>query len=202
MNSVKTFNVNKSTVLCMSLIILGGVVLIASEEVSAQTVQRLFSTPAQRAQLDRIRSRRDEPVVENSGIQLPIIDIPFFEEEEVIDIVYAHGGTVQSANGTLTVWLNGKPLAAEDLPANIELLSPFNQGQLRIRNEATGDTFDLKPGQVLNLTRGELLESYQVPPEPPEVPMGTAASTAAVSATSAEIDLATVERMIEQAPID
>ena len=46
----------------------------------------------------------------------------------------------------------------------MELLAPYSQGRLRIRNLQTGESFDVLPGQVLNLTTGQLLESYQVSP--------------------------------------
>ena len=43
----------------------------------------------------------------------------------------------------------------------MELLFPDARGRLRIHKDRTGESFDVMPGQVLNFTSGQLLESYQ-----------------------------------------
>lgn len=129
---------------------------------SAQSLQRIFSTPAVRAELDRIRFQIASGVVieEPEEEEEALIDIPFFSDEEE-DLIYALGGSMRKADGSYTVWLNNVAYDQGSLPNNMQLLSPFSQGIVRIRDTDTGANFDVKPGQVLNLTMGQLYESYQ-----------------------------------------
>ncbi|MCG8412728.1 MAG: hypothetical protein MI746_00780 [Pseudomonadales bacterium] len=129
----------------------------------AQTVVRLFSTPAERAELERQRLALYRPDLVQVAPQQaePLIELPALAEPELPDVIYRMGGTMLRSDGLYTIWLNGEPINQEDLPDNMELMQPFAQGRLRIRNPATGTNYELKPGQVLNLTRGELFESYE-----------------------------------------
>ncbi|NKB32938.1 MAG: hypothetical protein GKR91_07550 [Pseudomonadales bacterium] len=141
-------------------------------EVSAQSILRLFSTPAERAELElqRLRLNRPDLVEEVSELPLQFIELPtLFEEEEIVEIVYRLGGTMFRNDGRYTVWLNNEAIYQEDLPGNMELLEPYTQGQLRITNEESGVFYDVKPGQVLNFTTGVLLESYEYVPPPPAI---------------------------------
>lgn len=99
-------------------------------------------------------------VIEAPVEEEPLIDISIFTGEEE-DIVYALGGSMRKADGSYTVWINDFAYDQGNLPGNMELLSPYNQGQLRIRDSRSGANYDVKPGQVLNLTTGQLYESYQ-----------------------------------------
>ena len=118
--------------------------------------------------------------------QQSIVELPdFFETEEVEDVIYRHGGTMLRSDGLYTVWLNGESINQQDLPSNIELLRPFSQGTLRVSDAETGAEFEVKPGQVLNLSRGELFESYQFE-EPASVSDEAADS---VTESTAEADI-------------
>lgn len=130
-------------------------------QLSAQSLQRIFSTPAMRAELDRLRFQEASGVVIEAPVEEePLINIPIFSGEEE-DIVYALGGSMRKADGSYTVWLNDVAYDQGNLPGNMALLSPYSQGQLRIRDSRSGANYDVKPGQVLNLTTGQLYESYQ-----------------------------------------
>lgn len=150
--------------LCVWLVI--GVIF----DSSAQSIIRLFSTPAERAELERQRLRASRPdlIEEVPDLPLQIIELPIsLEDEEVVEIVYHLGGTMTLQDGRHTVWINDVAIYEDDLPDNIELLEPYSQGRLRISNEESGQSYTVKPGQVLNLTTGELVESYEyVPPAP------------------------------------
>ena len=149
------------------VIVLGLPTILLPGDVIAQSVQRLFSSPTLREQLDRIRQRGD---LTGSDQEILSFDVPVFEDifkEEAPppDIIYALAGTVKQRDGQYTVWINGQPIHQNDLPDNMELLSPFDQGKLIISNPLTGEVFQVKPGQVLNLSTSTLLESYQVKPQ-------------------------------------
>lgn len=154
--------------LCFCILAAAGLVLLP-EQASAQSLVRLFSTPAERAELERRRLRASRPDLLPDLPQAPVqvIELPITLDEEPEEIVYSLGGTVLRGDGSYTVWINNVALQRDSLPDNIELLSPFSQGQVRIRNPTTGASYDVKPGQVLNLTTGQLLESYQVLPPTP-----------------------------------
>lgn len=129
-------------------------------QLSAQSLQRIFSTPELRAELDRLRFQIESGVVLEEPVAEPFIDIPVFIDDEE-EVVYALGGSMRKADGSYTVWVNDVAYDQSNLPGNMELLSPFSQGQLRIRDSRSAANYDVKPGQVLNLTTGQLYESYQ-----------------------------------------
>ena len=130
-------------------------------QLSAQSLQRIFSTPAMRAELDRLRFQVASGVVIEEPVEESIIDIPVFTDDDEEELIYALGGSMRKADGSYTVWVNDVAYDQNNLPGNMELLSPFSQGQLRIRDTGSAVNYDVKPGQVLNLTTGQLYESYQ-----------------------------------------
>lgn len=141
------------------LAVMAGTVVPA--QLSAQSLQRIFSTPATRAELDRRRLRLESGVAIEEAVEEPLIEIPLFADDEEVEVIYALGGSMRKADGSYTVWINDVAYDQNNLPGNMELLTPFSQGRLRIRNPDSGANFDVKPGQVLNLTTGQLYESYQ-----------------------------------------
>ena len=130
---------------------------------SAQSVIKLFSTPAERAELERRRLllARPESVPVEIVRPVEIVELPTLVEEQA-DVIITLGGSMLRGDGTYTIWINGNPVNQEDLPDYMELLTPFSQGRLRISNQESGRSYEVKPGQVLNLTTGELMESYEV----------------------------------------
>lgn len=129
----------------------------------AQSVVKLFSTPAERAELERRRLMlvRPESVQVQVAQPVELVELPTVAEEQV-DVIISLGGSMLRADGTYTIWVNGNPVNQEDLPDYMELLTPFSQGRMRIRNELNGSDYEVKPGQVLNLTSGQLLEAYEI----------------------------------------
>ncbi len=135
--------------------------MLISTGVQAQSIFRLFSTPAERAELERERQRLFRPG-QAEAIAEPLIEIPQIIELEPPpeDVIYHLGGTMLRNDGVYTVWLNDEPVNQEDLPNNIQLLQPFAQGRLLITNPDNGLRYELKPGQIINLTSGAIFESY------------------------------------------
>jgi hypothetical protein len=147
-------------------------VILALQPISAesQSVFRLFTTPAERAELERRRQELFRPgqvSILPEPAEDPLFNLPVVEEDEPEDIIYRLGGTMLRSDGSYTVWINGLPINQENLPENFELLEPFTQGRLRIISPDNGRSFEVKPGQVLNLTTGELFESYDFVEPPP-----------------------------------
>ena len=143
-----------------ALALLIAIGLFVPAQLSAQSLQRIFSTPAVRAELDRLRLQIESGVVLEDPVEEPGIEIPVFTED-VQEIVYELGGSMRKSDGSYTVWINDVAYDQGSLPSNMELLSPFSQGRLRIHDVNSDANFYVKPGQVLNLTTGQLYESYQ-----------------------------------------
>ncbi len=132
-------------------------------ELPAQELGRLFLSPAERAALNGLRS-----FDEISATSVPVAE---FEESEELsgteeepskrpDEVYSIEGLLQQGNGTFLVWINGEIVASEDLPGFMEIVRLEDGFWLQVADPSSGRTYLLKPGQILNLTQGELLESY------------------------------------------
>lgn len=147
----------------LSLVLLLTTGLLIPQQVKAQSIFRLFSTPVERAQLERERQRLLRPGPIETAPVAPVVEMPapVQSAQDREEVIYRLGGTVVRSNGLYTVWLNGTPVNQEDLPDHITLLSPYAQGRLQITNTENGSRYELKPGQVLNLTMGTLFESYE-----------------------------------------
>lgn len=200
---------NRILLFALSAILIGGAVSL-SKSTTAQSMQRLFTTQQQRAELDRLRTAANRPELleEKNEALIVLAEVPVLEEQESADEVYALQGIVLRSDSRYTVWLNNVAVDQQDLPENMELLAPYSQGRLRIRNLQTGESFDVLPGQVLNLTTGQLLESYQVSPpteSDDQAESGTiaTASPAAASENTPGVDeLVGGEQLLEQPQSD
>ncbi|MEX0964844.1 MAG: hypothetical protein WDZ52_12465 [Pseudohongiellaceae bacterium] len=152
------------TMLRASCVTIGTILILSAvvpPPLHGQSLSRLFLTPAERADLDRRRFQAASGIATEEPVDdEPFIEIPLFTEDEE-DVVYAIGGTMRKTDGSYTVWINNIAYDQTSLPRNMELLSPFSRGQLRIRDTRSNASFDVKPGQVLNLSTGQLFESYQ-----------------------------------------
>lgn len=160
-----------------------------AETASAQTLQRLFTTPQQRVILDRARmqeiQRRNTQAL---NPQQPIVDVltdaQIQETSEPTAVtLYTLGGTVARSDGSFNVWINQTAYNASNLPQNMQLLQPYSQGQLRIRNPETGIGYTIKSGQTLNLLTGQIYEAYQISTarsQPQAVPNPTTVDAGAV----------------------
>jgi hypothetical protein len=144
--------------------------IMAASSVEAQTLGRLFTTPAQRAQLDRLRLQGQEPSAEYSvgiedleAVEIPVEEVTPNPVPAVPDQIYQLGGTLLRSDGSVQVWINGRAYDQDSLPDNVQLLQPYAQGQIRITNSTNNNSYLVRPGQTSNLTTGEDFEAYQRP---------------------------------------
>ena len=148
-----------AAVLCLSLTLI--IAVLAPSQLHGQSIQRLFTSPTTRAELDRLRFQiASGAIVTEEIVEETSVELPDFSDEEV-EVIYAVGGSMRKADGSYTVWINNVAYDQTSLSANMELLSPFSQGQILVSDPQTGTSFTVKPGQVLNLSAGRLYESYQ-----------------------------------------
>ncbi len=134
---------------------------ILAAEAAAQNVQRLFTSPEQRAEMDRRRTLNLFGVQPEEELHPDLEALnqgPVIPDQAEVDVVYRFQGIVRRQDNSLTLWLNGENLSEADLPENMEIF--LSENLLRIREPLTGQLFDIRPGQVLNLTQGKIRESF------------------------------------------
>lgn len=153
---------------------------------AADSLGRLFFTPAQRAQLDVARAKRDQrmPVVMEQPAQDTAAAAP-------PPGIVTYGGAVRRSDGKSTVWLNGKPVTERNRMRNdseVSVLGMRRDGALSVAVPQAQRTASLKVGQSLDVTSGHIEEPYarSVRPSPPAAaaPADTTA-TATPPSTSA-----------------
>ncbi|MEQ8955422.1 MAG: hypothetical protein RL120_14920 [Gammaproteobacteria bacterium] len=147
-------------------LIAGIFILLMASLVSAQpksgqssSMGLLFTTPEERAYLDYLR----EDFLERTASQgfdiqteeIPQIDTP--EPEQ--NVVFRLDAVITNQDGSHTLWLNGSPVREQDLPRNVNLVARSGQDMLQISTSSA--SYLLKPGQTVNLTSGELWESFE-----------------------------------------
>ena len=144
---------------------------------AADSLGRLFLTPAQRAQLDTARAQRDRrlPVtVETEAAPAPA---PVPQGPDVV----TYNGMVRRSDGQSTVWINGKPMNERTRTKNdseVTVLGVRRDGAVSVAIPQAGRTGSLKVGQSLEVTSGRIDESYsrraalrdQAPPATPLTP--------------------------------
>lgn len=117
---------------------------------AAETLGRLFYTPAQRAELDALRGRKNVA---------PPPAAP--EQPAVVPEVLSYDGIVRRSDGKTTVWINnravndGKP--AEDLP----LAGRVRPDQrLSVTLPQAEKNIELRVGQSVEVLSGSIAEPY------------------------------------------
>lgn len=127
----------------------------------AQGLGRLFTTPAERAALNRERTALFE---EQSLQELIVPDEPVVEQEPPQELgIVQLTGIVRRADGAHTVWLNGVPVEESALPDHVQLT--YQNGTAVVLIRVLDQVHALKPGQSLDATLGAVRESYEVTPE-------------------------------------
>lgn len=149
-----------------------GLLLSISVNSVAQDFGRFFYTPSERAILDRVRLIPPEeaaleaaPSLEELADELTQAEEAEGEEEPLVDQFYRIGGTLSRGGGDYTVWINDVAMDKDSLPEHITLLEPYAFGNLQIVDPLVGQAYKVKPGQTLNLTTGQIIESFEAPRE-------------------------------------
>lgn len=145
--------------------------LAAGQAPAAESLGRLFYTPAQRAQLDALRSRKS-------------IAQPVPEQQEPLPVpeVLTYGGIVRRSDGKTTVWINNRVVndgkTAERLPISSHV-RPDDSISLQLPQASR--SIDLKVGQSVEIVSGVVAEPYARSPvsaPPQSKPGGTGGAAA------------------------
>jgi hypothetical protein len=128
--------------------LLAAAMMLTSSASVADSLGVLFTTPGQRAALDAsggdasAMARADRDKIIGSGPSTVTIN-----------------GTLVSSTGKKVVWLNGEPsfIGHQKSARNLSIL-PRNR--VKIRPQSASGSHVLKPGQVVNLGNGRVVETY------------------------------------------
>ncbi len=189
----------------LTAIILSGISPFLACQGHAQTEElnftTLFTSPAEREYLDFLRADFliNNPE-EDFNINQEVPPVPLIDNdtdvEENVETRYQLSGIFMKRDGSRTAWINGSSIDESNLPANMQILMSGAHAVLRISTD--NGRFDLKPGQTLDVVRGEIMENWdgqnEVLPES-EVPATT--SPAQQPEDSADVGTAPIQGLDE-----
>jgi|GEM_PF-2489791 len=135
--------------------------LASAQSSSAQSssLGLLFTTPQERAYLDYLREDFLQRTA-SQGFDIQTEEIPEIEAPEPEqNVEFRLDAVITNQDGSHTIWLNGAPVREWDLPQDVSLIARSGQNMLQISTSSA--SYQLKPGQTINLTTGELWESFE-----------------------------------------
>jgi hypothetical protein len=122
----------------------------AGAAIAAEPVGRLFYTPAQRAQLDVLRSQK--------SIAPPVPEQP--EPVAMPDIV-TYGGIVRRSDGKTTVWINNHVVNDGKANDGLAISSKVrSDDRVSVKLPQASGSIDLKVGQSVEVVSGTIAEPY------------------------------------------
>ncbi len=149
-----------TTILLLALLSAAPAPSSAQTQVQAQNLGRLFSTPAERAILDRLREQNklgEQPVVETSPA--PVAEVPPQE--------FTHNGFVKRSNGLETTWINQQPSQDQKKSPNFKVRQQLSKPPAVSVLLPSGKRQELKVGQSFDATTGKIREVYEAAPPRP-----------------------------------
>ena len=133
-------------------------VALTQNAFAAQPVGRLFFTPAERAQLDVMRTQK--PSAQQAAAAPP-------PEPRPTSQTITYSGIVRRNDGKSTLWLNNKPVDEKDALSGLAISGRVRpDGAVTFQNPETGARIDLKVGQRAELQTGRVAEARRDNPEP------------------------------------
>ena len=117
---------------------------------AAQPLGRLFYTPAQRAQLDVARSRKERPVAPVEA-----------EAPQPLPETITYDGVVRRSDGRTTVWINNQPIHDGKVPSGVPLTSRLRpDGSVTLGIAQSERSVNLRVGQRMEIVSGTIAEPY------------------------------------------
>jgi hypothetical protein len=128
----------------------------------AEPIGRLFSTPAERADLDRLRQHgeQNKPASDQAVTVIPAIPVEPVREQLTLD------GFVRRSSGKGTTWINQIPQNEGKVSQNIRVRQQLSKPPAVSILLPSGKRLDLKVGQTFDHITGKIVEVYQTIPVP------------------------------------
>lgn len=138
--------------------------VMTSMPVHGQDLGRLFSTPAERTNLDRLR-------LQNKLGEAAHEEVPPTATVEKTPQLFTHNGFVKRSNGTETTWINQQPSQDQRHLPNIKVRQELRKAPSVSVLLPSGKRQDLKVGQSFDPATGKIREVYEAaPPTPTKKP--------------------------------
>ena len=137
--------------------------LCAGRNAAAQEIGRLFTTPAERAVLERARQagKLKLPAEAVPDRAAPVPEVPVYIPVEGEQILVVNGIVRRSGAGHETTWVDSVPHTGPDrLPGGARLARGAGAGKVALTLRS-GRSVTLKPGQTVDAVTGKVSEAYQ-----------------------------------------
>lgn len=131
----------------------------AQAQAQEPSLGRLFSTPAERANLDRLRLQNKLGEVVTETITAPATEIPPQE--------FTHNGFVKRSNGMETTWINQQANLSQKNSPNIKVRQQLSKAPTVTVLLPSGKRQELKVGQSFDAVTGKIREVYEAAPPRP-----------------------------------
>ena len=138
---------------------------VVHTQASAQEIGRLFSTPKERSELDRLRQKlkpgekAPEVIINDKAPELaPVVVI----EKMRVD------GFVKRSSGQDTTWVNQQPQSVKQSSRRVIVQQQPSKPPLVSLTLPTGKRLKLKAGQTVDVASGKVRDVYE--PEPVSAP--------------------------------
>lgn len=129
-------------------------------QAAAQEIGRLFSTPTERAELDRLRQKlkpgekAPEVIVNDKAAEV----LPVVIEKLRVD------GFVKRSSGQDTTWVNQQPQSVKQSSRSIIVEQQPSKPPLVSLTLPTGKRLKLKAGQTVDVASGKVRDVYEPAP--------------------------------------
>ena len=155
-------------------VLLLALLILAPGMACADSLGRLFYTPAQRTQLDVARSQRNP------------INVPETPTEAApAPPALTYSGVVRRSDGKSTVWINNRAVRDGEALSGVAVLGRVRpDGGIRLNLLPNKGAVDLKVGQTLEVDSGSVAENYEREPAPSKAASSMSATTERETALS------------------
>ena len=126
-------------------------------------IGRLFSSPEQRAELDRLRNNPGSGEVAEPVVAEPRLESGPEPERGLPALAVTINGVVSRGDGHRVAWVNGvETVAGTTTIEGVRIDTDHGPGgQVRIRLPEGRMSAALKPGQTIDVVNGRVLEAYE-----------------------------------------
>ena len=139
---------------------LAALLLSTTTDSRADTLGRLFYTPAERANFDRMRQKGIDDTPQSVEPVAIVTDEPKLELDQV-----TVNGFVKRSNGKDTTWLNRLPHHESSNPQGILVLKRTGKASAVSVQLPSGKQVTLKAGQIFDVGAGTVREGYEAAPK-------------------------------------
>ncbi|MGH8602096.1 MAG: hypothetical protein ACREXR_04765 [Gammaproteobacteria bacterium] len=127
---------------------------------------RLFTTPQERAALDKLRREGPKPVAAPEDIMPSVTPEPISEAQPPQPITV--NGFVKRSDGANTVWINGVNSLEGEFDSQGFQVDTHHIRSDRVTvtvSDRPGQQVEIRPGQTFDPAMGRMVDVYQVPQE-------------------------------------